>query len=142
MRTATSAGKAALAIGAAAALLCAAGPAAPGRITKADAEILIYISPYAHEVRAAGEGLVMDAEDARQEPGFFTFYVVATASKPRGGGLDMPEYLAVNARTGSLWDARSVTRITSRELEDVLKVMRSAHGITEATMRRFDGLKP
>ncbi|MGH9474639.1 MAG: hypothetical protein ACRD1M_18070 [Terriglobales bacterium] len=119
-----------------------ARPPAASEITPAEAEILVYISPYAHQVRAAGFDVVPDMQDVSQGESFISFYVVTTAPKPRGGAIETPEFFAVNVHTGTLWDEGSGARVESRELDDVLRVFRRSHGITAATVRRFDALRP
>ncbi len=111
-------------------------------ISPAEAEILVYISPYAHSVRAAGYDVVPDRKDVRQQKGFINFYVVTTMPKPAGGGIEMPEYFAVNTHTGTLWDSGADKRVQSPQLRDVLRVLRRSRGITAEVMRRFDSLGP
>lgn len=83
-----------------------------------------------------------DRADVRQQPGFIDFYVVTTAPKPKGGGLETPEYFAINARTGTLWNAGSGKRIESVELRAVLGVMRRSHNIGAGTLARFGSRRP
>ncbi|MGH9563187.1 MAG: hypothetical protein ACRD3S_17170 [Terracidiphilus sp.] len=83
-----------------------------------------------------------DAGEVAQPPGFFEFYVTTTMPKPAGGGMDMPEYFAVNIFTGTLWDAREGRRIGSPLLSDVQGALRDEHHITSGDLRRFDSLRP
>lgn len=111
-------------------------------LTPAEAEILVYVSPYAHQVRSSGFDIIPSRTDVRQQPGFVDFYVVTTAPKPKGGGLETPAYFAINVRTGTLWDAGSGTRVESTELRDVQGVIRKSHNIGPGTLARYDSLRP
>ncbi len=111
-----------------------------------EAEILVYLVPDADHVRNAGCDVDAEPQTSPKldQTIFFTFWLVRTGKKARclAWPVDV-SYFSVNKRTGSVWDDMPEPhRVTSSTVNGVLKIIRRKNGITEATLRKYDALKP
>jgi hypothetical protein len=115
-------------------------------LSEEEAEILVYLVPDADQVRNAGCDVEAELQTSSKldQTNFFTFWLVRTGKhvKCRNWPVDV-SYFSVNKRTGSVWDDMPEPhRVTSSTLNGVLKIIRRENGITKATLRKYDALKP
>jgi hypothetical protein len=103
-----------------------------------EAEILIAVHPSVLEARAAGEdvGLWPESGDHLNLADFF-FFIVKYNEGP--GDTDLIAHLAVNRHTCDVVDYVGLSGEVERgrELEAIQEILRRAHGIDEAVIRKY-----
>jgi hypothetical protein len=108
-----------------------------------EAEILIYLLPVAHQLRAQGDDVTWELETSREPGGshFFTFWV--GGARPNPYGSVTVNYFSVNRHTGQVWELMPEARVvTSPELSGVQKIIRAAQGIGPETIRQYGRVRP
>jgi len=120
--------------------------AQPKSLSLAEAEILVYLVPDADQVRKAGCDVEAEWQRSSKldQTNFFTFWLLRRGKKVGCSAWPIDvSYFSVNKRTGSVWDDMPEPhRVTSPTLNGVLKIIRRENGITKATLRKYDALKP
>jgi hypothetical protein len=100
----------------------------PGKtrtISRYEAEILVYLLPEAHDMRAQGFDAEAIYDEDGSKGGDFVFRLQAVVPNPDGSTL--LGHFAVNKVTGQILERAPDQQVVSKELEGVLKVMRRAH---------------
>ena len=110
-------------------LTCATEPG-PVTISVHEAEILIYLLPVAHQLRAEGMDVGWELQDQNRDrypkDDYYVFWLVN--NKRASAGSTTIGYYAVNKRTGEIWNTDLDQLVSSAELEGVQKILRCAHG--------------
>lgn len=118
--------------------------AAPsGEIALHEAEILIYLLPQAQELRSQGMdiGWELQTSPKLKQKDFYSFWVV-NSKRPNVQGSVTVGYFSVNKHTAEVWSNDKEKTVSSAELEGVEKILRMAHHIDDATLRKFGSLHP
>src|SRR5713101_5511696 len=110
----------------------------PELISLTEAEILVYLLPAAHEVRRQGMdvGWEMETSPRLKREDFFTFWVV-NAKRPHVDGSVTIGFFSVNKHTADIWDHGLEEFVVSTELEGIQTILRKAHHIDEAAIKKY-----
>ena len=103
-----------------------------------EAEILIYLLPQAQEVRNQGWEIGWELQTSAEVSGSdsFVFYVY-NATRPSGGSVTIG-YFAVDKHTADIWEDDVPPKlVASREIEAVQKILRRAHHIDDAFLKKY-----
>lgn len=109
----------------------------PTYIAYYEAEILIYTMPDAAEVRKRGGDVnwIRETGDSMNQEDYYHFLVLGTletAASPLVG------HYAVSKCTADVWKVVPEPElVTSQELKRIQEILREAHGIDEATIRKY-----
>lgn len=119
------------------------GPDASHEITVYDTEILIYLLPEAHQVRAAGRDIawVLQTNNKLDQANFYYFWVIDTVHKNAVGSVTVG-YFSVNKWTADVEDDDEYSVVTSKEIAGVQKIIREEHHIDQATIEKYRRLNP
>ncbi len=110
-------------------------------VTATEAQILLYVTPIANRVRASGGDVGMDLESRANAPGEdFYYYQLRDAKAPRRGQL--VGNFAVNKHTAQVWDNDQHQQLHGAVMSGVQAIIRRAHNIDQAALRRYGGKKP
>jgi hypothetical protein len=116
--------------------------APPEQIAPYEGEILIYVLPEAQELRSQGMDVGWEREKNPKlnQRDFYTYWVV-NSKRPNVQGSVTIGYFSVNRHTAEVWDDNG-KRVDNSELAGIEKILRQAHHIDEATLRKFGSLRP
>jgi hypothetical protein len=104
-------------------------------LSKADAETLVYLLPQAQALRKEGMDIRWDPVTStdRKSTDFYEFWVTK--------GSELVGLFSVNMHTGDIWE--STTKfVRDPELDPAKKMLWETHHIDDATVERYQGLKP
>lgn len=112
----------------------------PQPIALHEAEILIYLLPVANQLRSEGMDVGWELQTAdrfnqytRQD--YYVFWVINV--KRAGTGSVTIGYYAVNKDSAEICDMDMDRIVTSTEIEGVQKILRRAHKINNAVVKKF-----
>ncbi len=113
------------------------GSPAPQSVSLCEAEILVYLLPQAHDLRADGMDVAWALETGPElnQKDFYNFWVVNAKRKGHSGSVTVG-YFSVNKYTADVLDARQQYVVTP-ELQGVQRILRKGHGIDEAAIREY-----
>lgn len=114
----------------------------PEKISRHEAEILIYLLPEAVEIRREGMdvGWEFQDSDAYNQKDFYIFWVY---NRDRTGtGSITIGYFAVNKHNADVWDLDFERLVAGKEIERVQGILRKAHSISEDTIQNFRAINP
>lgn len=94
-------------------------------VTKAEAEILIYLMPASKELRRQGFAV---GWDVREKEDAFSFFVYNAARKCSKGCSVTVGYFSVNKHTAEVTDLDQGKRVRNNDIEAVQKIIKMAHG--------------
>jgi hypothetical protein len=108
-----------------------------------EAEILIYLLPQAQDLRGQGMdiGWELQTSPKLNQEDFYTFWVV-NSKRPIVQGSDTVGYFSVNKHTAEVWANDKEKTVTTAELKGIEKILRKAHHIDDAALRKFGSLRP
>lgn len=114
-------------------------PTRATRLTFGEAQVLVYLTPAAAQVRSS-PGCDVDWELQRIARPFWVFWVLDSCA----GRNQSPTvgYYAVNSRTAQVWDAGLADLVSSRELDRVEGILRRAHHIGRRVLAQYGRLRP
>jgi hypothetical protein len=115
----------------------AANRKSPELVTLAEAEILMYLLPHAHENRSNNRDVASQLQTSPQlnQTDFYCFWVTGT-NPPAGTGSVTVGYFAVNKHTADIQDYDDEP-VKSPELGGVQEIIRRAHGIDSRTVAKY-----
>jgi len=108
-----------------------------------EAEILIYLLPQARELRRQGMDIGWELQTSTKfnQEDFFVFLVANTKRSYANGSVSVG-YFAVNKHNAEIWSLDINRFVSSQGIRGVQKIIRSAHHIDEAVIRRYHSRRP
>ncbi len=111
------------------------------QISETDAKILVYLSPLADTVRAAGGDIVMELSPPSKELGNDFFYYRMGDYKSKSPS-NLVGFSAVNKYTAQVWDTDGHVEVSDAVLRGVQAIIRKANHIDARVMTQYGRLKP
>ncbi len=114
----------------------------PETITLPEAEILVYLLPDSHDVRAQGMEVawVQDTGPELNHKDYFYFFVY-NAKRQYAASVTIGHF-AVDKHTGEVWDSVLWEKRSSPEIEGVQRIIRKAHAIGPDVLEKFKDCEP
>jgi hypothetical protein len=112
-------------------------------ISLEEAEVLIYLLPQAHELRAQAMDVGWELETGKSynQDDFYVFWVV-NSKRPYAQGSVTVGYFAVNKHSAELWSLDTNQFVSTPEIEGVQKIIRNAHLIDEHIIQQYHSRRP
>lgn len=113
------------------------------QISLTEAEILIYLLPYAQEIRRQGMdiGWELQTSTTLNQRDFYVFWVV-NSKRPKVDGSVTVGYFAINKHTADVWDEGLEEFVVAIDLGGVQSILRKHHHITPETLDKFRSARP
>lgn len=112
-------------------------PTLPRQIALHEAEVLIYLLPFAQVSRAEGSEIewMMDVSGGLNQEDYYMFYV-HDSQRDTDSAASMG-YFAVNKHTADVWDRVTGEQVRSRKIAKVQELLRRAHGISQEIVEKY-----
>lgn len=104
-----------------------------------EAKILVYLVPDAKLARADGVDVEIHAYEKADSPYYWCFLYSTRKPVVKGQSVTLGHY-RVNKYSADIWRDVPKALMESREIQGVQRILRQAHGISDATVKRFRAL--
>jgi hypothetical protein len=112
-------------------------------ISQEEAQILVYLIPEAHTLRASGMDVFesIESSEDHREPDSFVFWVTNSNREGVQGSVTV-DYFYVNKYTAEIWSFGLEKYVTSPEIAGVQAIIHKAHGITPSMVKEYNSHHP
>jgi hypothetical protein len=106
-------------------------------ISETEAQILIYVSPFAEKLRAEGLDVALDQEtsDKLNQADYYYFWVYD--SKRQSNGSVTIGHFAVNKHTAEVWDTTADKELSGKPLSGTQSLIRRSNHISADTIKKY-----